>query len=185
LQVNKADAALALQEIAVTHTRTMNLRRYRAAAPYFIVWGVVWLVANGATDFSPRHTSVVWATTVLLGVIASAWINLRPPATANNVKRLRWHSAAGFAVAVGYFAALGAVLTPLTARQENAGISLFWAFLYMFVGIWNGWKIFVVGLATSALILIGYFVVTAHYFLWMGVVAGGALILSGLWIRRI
>ncbi len=185
MRVNKADAALALEEIAVTHTRTITLRRYRAAAPYFIVWGVVWLVANGATDFSPRHTSVVWATAVLLGVIASAWMNLRSAATAPNAKRVRWHGAAGFAVAVGYFAVLGVVLTPLTARQENAVISLFWAFLYMFVGIWNGWKIFAVGLATSALILIGYFVVTAHYSLWMGVVAGGALVLGGLWIRRI
>jgi hypothetical protein len=51
--------------------------------------------------------------------------------------------------------------------------------------LWFGYAFLALGLGISTLVLIGYVFVTGDGFLvWMAVVNGGGLILSGLWMRR-
>jgi hypothetical protein len=46
-----------------------------------------------------------------------------------------------------------------------------------------GWRLVVIGAALTALSLFGYYEVHQYYLAYMGVVGGGALIASGLWLR--
>ena len=85
---------------------------------------------------------------------------------------------------IAFFIATELVLPNLSPRQNSAYLSLFWAFAYMFAGVWRAWRLFTIGLVTALLILFGYFELQEHYFLWMGVVGGGALLAGGLWLRR-
>jgi hypothetical protein len=95
----------------------------------------------------------------------------------------RW--ALCFLVVGAFLAAAIAVLSPADARQQDTFISMFWTFLYMAIGAWAGWRLFVIGLVATLLILLGYYGVHSHYFLYMGCVSGGALMAGGIWLRRL
>ena len=90
-----------------------------------------------------------------------------------------------FLVAVAFEMTAMAVLSPADDRQQDTFLSMFWTFLYMAVGAWTGWRLFAIGLAATLLILLGYYGVHSHYFLYMGWVSGGALVAGGLWLRRL
>jgi len=191
MAVSKQEAAQALQDNDIAQQRTQTMTRYRAAAPYFAVWGCVWLAAYCFTEFSPALGGKAWRSLVLLGVILSVWLSIRgfrqPSAisSARSANRQSWQFGAVWLLISFYFIASFAVLPPLDTKQGNAYISLFWAFIYALMGIWTGWRILTVGLVTAASILVGYFPITAHYFLRMGLVTGSMLILGGLWLRKV
>ena len=83
------------------------------------------------------------------------------------------------------FPSVFSVIGPLSARQSNAFISLLWAFLYMAVGSWVGWRLFAIGAIAAAATLFGYWNIQQHYYLWMAVCGGGALLAGGFWLRKI
>jgi hypothetical protein len=93
-------------------------------------------------------------------------------------------SLTGVAV-LGFFPAMLSVLAPLEPMQGNAFISLFWAFAYMVGGAWLGLRLFITGAVTAVAVLVGYFLLKEHYYLWMAACGGGSLILGGLWLRKL
>jgi hypothetical protein len=184
MSISKQEASQALDEIRLARSRTVNMKNYRQFAPYLIVWGLVWLIANASSDFYPAQSGKAWLAGIVAGSVASFWIGLRTPRDADDRGGDGWRWGLSFALLLGFFIAIFTVLPPVNGAQTNAFISLFWAFVYMVVGTWAGWKIFAVGLVTAAATLFGYFMLEAHYALWMAVVAGGALLAGGLWLRR-
>jgi hypothetical protein len=82
-------------------------------------------------------------------------------------------------------ASLFVLIGPVETKQANALISLFWASLYMGVGAWAGWRIFVIGAVTVAAVMFGYLAIDEFYLPWMAIVGGGSLFAGGLWLRRI
>ena len=84
-----------------------------------------------------------------------------------------------------WFPTLYALLGPFSARQNNAFISVTWAFVYMATGAFIGWRIFAIGLVTAIAVVLGYSFVHSHFQLWMALVGGGSLIAGGLWLRKI
>lgn len=190
--VSKHEAAQALSEIDDASRRTQAMQCYRNAAPYFVVWGCVWLLANCITELRPPLGGKAWSSLVILGSIMSAWLGIRSArqhsasaSSRNLARKLGWQFGATWLVILGYFIATFALLPHLDAKQGNAYISMFWAFIYALMGIWTGWRILTVGVLTAISILVGYFMMTSHYFLWMGLVTGSLLILGGLWLRKV
>jgi hypothetical protein len=55
----------------------------------------------------------------------------------------------------------------------------------MAIGAWIGWRLFIIGLAATLLILLGYYGVHSHFFLYIGCVSGGALMAGGMWLRKL
>lgn len=191
MNVSRDEAVRALQEIGDTHDRVRSWKVYTKVAPYFIIWGAVWLIANSAVDLLPANKGWAWPVTAGLGMVASAltgWLQSRRRLTSPESQRFGQLMARRFCftfLAVGgYTFAVSAVVAPLDAREINALISLFWAFGYTLIGVWLGWRMTAVGVLLAALILFGYFELQSHYFLWMGVIVGGALLLAGLWLRK-
>lgn len=190
--LSKDEATQALQDIDAAQQRTYAMQCYRNAAPYFVLWGCVWLLANSLTELRPDHGGNIWRALTLLGSAITVWLIVRSArqhsATVSSRSLARKRSrqlGVTWLVIIGYFIANSAVLPHLDAKQGNAYISLFWAFIYVLMGVWMGWRIFTVGILTAASILIGYFMITTHYFLWMGLVTGSLLILGGLWLRKV
>jgi len=191
MNMSREDAAKALRDIGDTHDRVRSLQAYKNAAPYFMIWGAVWLIANSAMDLLPVNKGWAWPVASGLGVVVSlliAWRQNRSRMTNPESQRfgrlMGWRFGFSFLAILGYFMAAGAILAPFAAREANAFISLFWAFAYTIAGVWAGWRMAAVGVLLVALILFGYFELQSHYFLWMGVVVGGALFLAGLWLRK-
>ena len=191
MNVTRDDAAKALRDIGDTHDRVRSWQVYTNAAPYFIIWGAVWLLANSAVDLLPPARRWAWPVAAGIGVLISAVLGWRQsrscttnPESRRFARQFGRRFAFTFLAVFGYFAAATVVLAPFSAREANAFISLFWALAYTIAGVWAGWRMAAVGILLAVLILFGYFALQTHYFLWMGVVVGGALILGGLWLRK-
>ena len=53
--ISHQDAAEALSTIETAQHRSATLRGYERRSPYLILWGVLWAVGYGLSDFAPAH----------------------------------------------------------------------------------------------------------------------------------
>lgn len=193
MNISREEASHSLKEIGAAYQRSTTLQNYRHFAPHMLIWGVVWLIANTLCDFFPDRSGQIWPVLSVLGVIVSLGFGARgraPPAGADRPLATgrpciaAWRWALSGVVLFGFFTATFAVLPAHSGLQATAFISLFFMFTYMIFGALAGLRVFFVGLIAAAAILYGYFSLAQHQFLWLGVCAGGALIIGALWIRR-
>ena len=77
-------------------------------------------------------------------------------------------------------------MIPVTSAKETHSVfGLLFGCLYVGMGIWTGWRLIALGVALVALTLVGFYAIGPWYSLYMGVVSGGALVLGGLWLRKL
>lgn len=57
-------------------------------------------------------------------------------------------------------------------------------FAYVVMGLWTDRFLMWLGLFVTATALAGYFLVNPYFCLWMAVTGGGALMVTGLYIRH-
>ncbi len=69
-------------------------------------------------------------------------------------------------------------------QEIAAFIPLLMAALYVIRGLWSGWRYSAIGIGLAALSLGGFFFLHHYFLLWMALVGGGTLILTGLWLHR-
>jgi hypothetical protein len=86
---------------------------------------------------------------------------------------------------MGFIVALFFIVPVTSNREVHSIFGLVFGFLYVGFGLWTGWRLIVLGGALVALTLFGFYGVGHWYSLYMGLVGGGALLLGGLWFRRI
>ncbi len=193
MNISHQDASEALEAIEAADRRVRQAVWYREASPYLIVWGLVWLVANAVTDLRPAIAGWTWAAGVTGGVLFTAALTYQQIRRRSEIHAQtpadRRHSGRrmlllGLTV-LCFFPAMLTVIGPISARQNNAFISLFWAFAYMAAGAWVGMRLFITGAVTAAAILFGFLFIRDHFFLWMALVGGGSLLLAGFWFRKI
>lgn len=177
--ISSQDAAAALRDIQRAEARSARLADYHHAAPHFIIWGVLWAIGYALSHFLPGRKGAIWAVIVPIGLAAVV-------AAARTAGRgLGWRYG-GAALAIGaFFAATFLIMAPVSDRQVAAFIPLVVALAYVLWGIWGGPRYGVAGVLVALLTLAGFFLVTEHFFLWMAGVGGGALILAGVWLRRV
>ena len=193
MNISKQDAGDALDVILASEKRIREHKGYREASPFFMVWGLVWIVANTVTEFVPRIAGQVWLWGVLTGAAATVLLaaqQSKQRAAQNDYTASERQAMGRRATMLGltlwaFFPAMLAVLWPLSAQQNNAFISLSWAFIYMASGAWLGMRMFLTGTVTAVAVLVGFFLVKEHYFLWMAVFGGGSLLLGGFWLRKL
>ena len=193
--INKDEATEALSTISAANNRANSMQLNKHMSPHLILWGVIWLVANSITELQPVWANTAWLLLTIGGAAISMWLGMRSyqvdtraavtGVQTHTASKYSWQFAITGAVIFVYFVALFAVIPKLDPKQINAIISLFWAFSYMLLGTWISKRVLLVGLLAGMSTLIGYFYVSEHYFLWMGLVSGGFLILGGLWLRKV
>ena len=181
MSITRDEAAQALDEIEGAAGRVRRLGLYEQAAPYFMLWGAVWLIADLTTQFAPRFW-LVWPILSLVGAAVSTALGIvRQRGSSGSPFIAEWRPLATWLTVIAFIVALGFVLRPWNWRQ---GHSVF-GFIYLVTGYWIGRRLVILGVALVALTLVGYYAVHAWYPLFMGVVGGGALMLGGLWLRSI
>ena len=193
MNVTRDEAAQALDEIGRAGGKVRRLSFYADMAPNFILWGVIWLVANLVTEFRPDLSGRAWTVgTLIIGAPLTLYFTIRHARRSGarmrqagvDPKQLGSKYALLGVIAWAFFASIIAVTAPLNARQVDAFISLFFAFAYAIGGVWGGWRLIAIGGTAAAGILFGYFFLEQHFYLWMGLVGGGALFAGGLWLRK-
>lgn len=175
--IGPRDAAAALTSIDDARRRAGELRSYAHAGDTLILWGLVWLACNLLSHYVSwgEHS---WPVGIVIGVVGSILRGHRQ--SSGNDRRVGLT-----AVAVSSFLVLLTVIAGVhDAPTMNAAISLTVAAVYVVAGIWTGARFALIGLALAALIAIGWFADPGHLYLWLGIGGGGALMVSGAWLRR-
>ena len=193
MQISRDEAAQALADINDARGRVNQLHGYSDAAPFLMLWGLIWLVANSTTQFAPAAADMTWLAGIVIGTLLTV-VLATLQARQRGVRDVNARGEASqFAARMGmtqgivllFFIGLLTIVWPVDSRQFNALISLFWACAYMAGGIWIGMRLFWIGAITTVAILVGYFALEQYYALWMGLAGGGSLIAGGLWLRRV
>jgi len=188
MEISSNQALEALDDVAQAQRRLSVLRGYRYAAPYFFLWGAIWLVGYVVSYLAPSRAGQAWIGLDGLGFAASlllAWRQARE--VAGPARQARAHSRrlfALFATCVGFLLATYAVLQPHDAAQFAVYPGLLIAAIYIGVGIWRGLRWSIAGLVLAALALAAYFLLRPYVLLWMAGAGGGTLLLTGAWLRR-
>jgi hypothetical protein len=183
MPVTPADAEHTLRDISSTARASAAFYGYRVASPHLILWGIIWVIGYGASFFYPQAT-MTWPLLTVIGVAGSCYFGWQARRAGRS--RPGWrYGATGLAVFL-FIAALFAVMPPRTDAQVSAFYPILVALFYCLVGIWtDGRRMIVAGTAIAVLTLGGYFYLAQIFTLWMAIVGGGALILGGIWLRRV
>jgi len=176
---NEAEEALAATQIMMQKTR----HSIAGGGTYItlIVTGIVWLVGFLSTQFLPEISGYVWTVGSILGTVLGFRMGkrVRSPSTAPTAKRIGLF----WLFLVFYGIVTIAVARPTDGKQATILIVLFimvgqlaMGLLFSFSSVW--WT-----LPITALALIGYFLLPGIFYLWMGVLGGGGMIVIALYIR--
>lgn len=182
------EAVDALHDIAAVEAHSQRLYGYRKASPQLILWGVLWMIGYGLTAAWPSRSNPIWIAVDATGLAASFLISARRTRNADaggSRPRVYWRFPAIMLIAFVFVAATIVIMAPVSGRQVGAFIPLVVAASYAVMGLWLGLRFTIAGAALAALTLGGFFLLPAHFALWMAAVGGGVLILGGLWLRRV
>jgi hypothetical protein len=192
----KDEARAALSEIDRVMADTRVAIAQGPSAPILILWGSIWVVADLTTQFHPQALALMWWILDLIGVGGTWWFSARYRA---RVKRPGGWRYGVFWGAVFFYSALWLnLLVPQHWPQTSKGWVEFWPmfrrisayfhtipmFAYVIGGLYVGRFFIYLGMLVTALIMAGYFWAGDYFFLWLAIAAGGALIFSGVFIRK-
>ena len=185
MTISKDDAARALGEIDQARGRLHEATAYEHAAPFLIIWGLVWLTADVANQFAPSF-DLAWPACVVVGIVASVVTGMAMGGkSARGEAGMGWRQGATWLLVMALILSLFLVVPVTSGREVHSVFGLVFGFIYLIVGLWMGWRMAALGVALVALTLVGFYAVREWYALFMGVVAGGALVLGGFWLRRL
>jgi hypothetical protein len=179
MSITEENAAEAIRLVEEAAQRSKALRGYQSAAPHLILWGVIYAVAYSGAYFQPDQSGLVWLVLVPSGVIGDVLISWRD-------RTCNWALFTGiFLTFLAFVAASISIMHPRDPRQVAAFVPLVVATAYAVLGMRLGRRLVFIGLALGLLTLIGFFALSSIFMLWMAAVGGGALVLGGLWLKRV
>jgi hypothetical protein len=183
MALSPAEAQSTLKDIEKTESRAAASQHGRAAAPFLIMWGIIWAIGYSVTESAPE-ISWIWLLLVVGGVIGSVILGVRQSRAYARGGEFGWRYFGSFALIAVLVGALAAIMPPLSVNQVSAFFPLIIGLFYSFIGMWTkGWRMLPLGLALIALTVIGYYYLPDVFLYWMAAVGGGGLILGGLWMR--
>jgi len=192
MTLSTTQAAESLREIEKTGQRSAAAYQYAKSSPHLILWGVIWFAGYLQTAlFMQGHGNLigpVWLGLDVLGFAGTAVIGYRQDRgqTADSAARIQGRRFAGsFAIIVLFILSAFAVIGHVSAVQQAAFWPLVVAMFYAIMGLWSGKRFLVTGLALTVLTLAGFFFLRDFFYDWMAVIGGGALVLAGLWFRKV
>jgi hypothetical protein len=181
--IDSKEASAALSEINDMIQRVRQSSIYDLASQFMVVAGLYVTAGNLANFFAPGYSLVIWPAVNVLTVVTSAVVSLF------DFRRTGVRSFdARVLIVFVLFYAFGILCSLVLGHYGPRELGTFWPIYFMLFycigGLWFGRAFLAIGLTITALTLIGYFFITsAAFLLWMAVVNGGGLIVSGLWMR--
>jgi hypothetical protein len=181
--IDSKEAASALSDIAEIARRVRQSRIYQLSSLLMVMWGILVFVGNIGSFLWPRSAGLFWLAVYVVGIAGSFAISAAGYSR-TGVRSFDGRMLIAFLlfIAFGVFCCwLGHFATP---RQIGTFWAIYFMLFYTIAGLWVGHAYVAIGLAITALTLVGYFFVGDWFEPWMAVVNGGGLILGGLWMRR-
>jgi hypothetical protein len=181
--IDSKEASQALSDINEMVARVRQSRIYELASQFMVVAGVFVIAGNLLTYFVPRQGFVIWPVVNVATIAASALVSVFDRRRTG----VRTFDGRVFAAFVLFYA-FGVLCTGVLGHYGPREMGTFWPIYFMLfyciAGLWFGRAFLAIGAGIIVFTLIGYFFITTDLFLiWMAMVNGGGLILSGLWMR--
>jgi hypothetical protein len=181
--IDSKEASAALSEINDMVRRVRQSSIYDLASQFMVVAGVFVTAGNLANFFAPGYSLVIWPTVNLLTVATSFMVSVFD-FRRTGMRSFDFRMFFVFVLFYAFGILCTAVLGHYGPREMGAFWPIYFMLFYCIAGFWFGRAFLAIGLVITALTLIGYFFITsASFLLWMAVVNGGGLIVSGLWMR--
>ena len=184
--ITAEQAADVLKEVATTERRSAEAYSYSQTAPHCFVWGAVWFLGYGAEALAPiAHPQWMWLgwwwlALSMSGALASTRIGVQQGSRRNsNACRMT----ALFAIMWLFTLALFQIMHA-RELQIAAYFPLAFSAIYAAIGLWLGLRYILVGIFMAVSTLGAYYFLREHFLLWMALVGGGSLLLTGLWMRK-
>jgi hypothetical protein len=152
---------------------------------FMVAAGVTWFVSFLGTQYLPER-AFIWFMIGVYAAFAAActwlWIRSR---RRGRVKSSIWRLIALWWIAAAIFDAFLIWALDLTAGEELALLIILTIALgYVQFGLFTHWAISVTGAVIGVLAVGASYLVPDFFFLAMGVLGGGTLVASGLWLTR-
>jgi hypothetical protein len=180
--IDSREASEALADINDMVGRVRQSRIYDLASQMMVMWGVLVFAGYLVTYFVPRYAFIGWIAVYVVGISGWAWLSVADqPRSGVRTFGLKFLLAFVMFFAFGVFCN---VLGHFGPRQISTFWPIYFMMMYSIAGLWFGYAFIAIGVAVTALTLIGYFYLGGAFDLWMAFVNGGGLVLGGLWMRR-
>ncbi len=186
MNISPNEAEEALEAIQRMTQKTRRSIASSGAYIFLILTGIIWLVGFLSTQFlSKEITAYIWTGMSIIGTALSILVGTR---MGRRVRSQSVNASAKRAVIfwlllVCFCIATIAIARPTDGKQITMFIILFimigqlaMGLLLSFSSVW--WAV-----PITALALVGYFLFPNIFYLWMGILVGGGMIVLGLYIR--
>ncbi|MFC1635508.1 hypothetical protein ACFL5Z_11760 [Planctomycetota bacterium] len=188
MNVSQEDARASLTTIRDVRIQTQRAVTSAYANPIMILWGILWIIAFTATHFYIDYAYHIFITMGVIGSVGTAIIfrlfHSKAPFRDDPSERIGWRVAALWILLFVYIMIWLFLFAPFSGMQCNAFISTAAMFAYVVMGLWFGSTFMIVlGLAMTGVTLVGFYLLTSYYCLWMAMMGGGTLLGTGLYIR--
>jgi hypothetical protein len=181
MNIGPTEAAAALIDIESVTRKVKQSSWYRLTGTTIMLWGFLVALGYAAVHFAPHAMVPVWLTINGIGVVATAALKAHMARTRGDSFDPR--GLVAILLFFGFGLLWSRLLGAFGARESNA----FWPTLFMFgyavAGLWLGRAFVVIGLVITALVVAGYLWIGDWFDLYLALVAGGGLVLCGLWMR--
>jgi len=186
MNISSTEAEEALAAIQTMTQRTRHSIASGSAYISLIITGIVWLIGFTATQFLTAPLIVwIWIVTSAVGSAFATFMGIRAG------KRVHIASAAVtgkriltfWGLLILFTAAIISVVHPTDGKQITLLIILFAMIGQMGMGLLLSFSATWWTVPVAAVALLGYFLVPDWFYLWMGLLGGGVMIILGLYIR--
>jgi hypothetical protein len=188
MNVSHENAQESLSTVQDVTVRTHRAIASAYASDLLILWGALWTIEFTAAHFYPAYAFHIFMVMSIVGCIGTAviyWVFyskalIREAGSQSAI----WRIALFWILLYAYAALWHFLLAPFNGLQGNAFISTVAMFAFVVIGLWFGCRFMIIlGLAVTIAVLIGFYLLTAYYCLWMALMGGGAILGTGLYTR--
>jgi MFS family permease len=188
MNVSNEDAQASLAAVTETMLRTRKAIAAGYSSPLLILWGLLWVAAYTASHFYLKYADVIFGAMAGVGLLGTFFVLRRVkqtmPVKEPAEEKLNWRIGGLWWLLFIYAFIWLNLFRPVNGMQMNAFISTAVMFAYVIIGLWFAAYFMVwLGLAVTATTLIGFYLLTPYYCLWMAVTAGGLLLGTGLYLH--
>ncbi len=188
MDISQQNALDSLGLIRDTTRRTRRVLAADYAGNLLILWGLIWIAGFAAVEAFPHRGGHIFGILDGLGVLGTMILCRRWP-SARSVRgsgslQIARRILVFWLILFTYAAVWMLLLRPGNGMQVGAFLVTVGMLGYVVVGLWTG-SLFMLwlGLAVTALTLLGFYVIPGWFNLWMALTGGGALLGAGSYIR--
>jgi hypothetical protein len=147
------------------------------------IWGGVWIAMPLTAHFGGDNAARYFPALCVVGGVLSAITGFVQSRQVRQPKNARFGIAM---VTLWLFGVLFPIVlrAPLDVRNLYAFCCLVAMQTYVIAGLWTDTYLLWVGILVTLLVLAGFFLFPAIFWLWMAIFGGGTLVLTGFYVRH-